>query len=431
MNTFKICLGMGLFFLTISLTSCLEDKCDETQTFIQYEAVYKQYDEIRVPIKTSASKSLKIPGKMYFYENYIFINEIREGVHIIDNEDPSNPVNVGFIEIPGNVDIAIRNGIMYADNYMDVLSIDVQNPLDARLVERMEDIYVNEFWFDENRGVFVYYAEKDVSVEVDCSDPRFGQGIFNGDDRNTVWINEVDDFGPQSDVGGTAGGDTANVGTGGSFARFTISKDHLYMVDDFSLYTFKISDNGHLDYISDFYIGWQVETIFPNGEHLFMGTQSGMLIYSIEQASEPFFVSEFTHAQACDPVFVDGNKAYVTLRNGTACQNFTNQLDVVDITDLYNPTLIVSHEMQNPHGLSKRASTLYLCEGKHGLKVFDATEDNEIDENQLEHIKDFFAYDVISLSDEHILVIGDDGLYQFDTTDKSDLETISFIAIER
>ncbi|MBK8279937.1 MAG: hypothetical protein IPK94_07395 [Saprospiraceae bacterium] len=51
-------------------------------------------------------------------------------------------------------------------------------------------------------------------------------------------------------------------------------------------------------------------------------------------------LSTFSHARACDPVYVEGDIAYITLRNGTRCENFTNELDVVDITNITSPRLI-------------------------------------------------------------------------------------------
>ena len=65
------------------------------------------------------------PGKIYFKEGYIFINEELKGIHVIDNRNPENPQNIGFIEIPGNVDIAIKNNTLYADSYIDLGAIDI------------------------------------------------------------------------------------------------------------------------------------------------------------------------------------------------------------------------------------------------------------------------------------------------------------------
>ncbi len=85
--------------------------------------------------------------------------------------------------------------------------------------------------------------------------------------------------------------------------------------------------------------------------------------------------------------------------------------------------------MQNPHGLGIDNSTLFLCEGEHGLKVFDAKDLNKIDENLLAHFKDHDAFDVIPLGTS-LLLIGKDGLYQYDYSDPSDIKLISILPIE-
>ncbi len=122
----------------------------------------------------------------------------------------------------------------------------------------------------------------------------------------------------------------------------------------------------------------------------------------------------------------------MTLRDGTFCEGFNNQLDVIDITDLTNPFLVKTYPMDNPHGLSIRNNTLYLCEGEHGLKVFDIENVERIANNKLDHVKDFDAYDVIAIPNkEVVMVIGKDGFYQFDTSDDSKLEEISVINVTR
>lgn len=86
--------------------------------------------------------------------------------------------------------------------------------------------------------------------------------------------------------------------------------------------------------------------------------------------------------------------------------------------------------MDNPHGLSVHSQTLYLCEGSFGLKTFDVSNPNQISQSLLDNVTGFFAYDVIVLpQDEHVMVVGQNGLYQFDATDKTDLKQLSVISI--
>ena len=200
-------------------------------------------------------------------------------------------------------------------------------------------------------------------------------------------------------------------GTGGSMARFTVSNGHLYTVDLYSIRHFDLSDPSAPDPNDPVNIGWDIETVFPYENNLFIGSRSGMHIYSIEDPTNPAFVSTFNHANACDPVVVEGDIAYVTLRDGTECETFTNQLEVIDISDLQNPTLIKTYPMFNPHGLGIQNGCLYICDGDEGLKYYDATDAENIE--LIKQYDDIHALDVIPLN-ERLLLIGNDGFYQYE-----------------
>ncbi len=134
-------LTLGGLLTLFVFQSCTQDLCNRSATFVRFEPVYLQVNEIREDIQIQAARSLKNPGKLYYYNDYILINERREGLHIIDNRNPENPENIAFVKIPGNIDMAVKNGILYADNYIDLLAIDIQNPAVPRLVSRTEDVF--------------------------------------------------------------------------------------------------------------------------------------------------------------------------------------------------------------------------------------------------------------------------------------------------
>jgi hypothetical protein len=219
----------------------------------------------------------------------------------------------------------------------------------------------------------------------------------------------------------------ANVGRGGSTARFTIANDYLYIVDNQFLKVFRITEPENPVFIKRVALNTVVETIFPFEGHLLVGTQTGMFIFSISNPENPARVAVYSHIVSCDPVVAEGNYAYVTLRSGTNCNRGINALDVIDIRDMSKPLLLKSYPMQNPHGLGVDGSLLFVTEGDYGLKVFDKTNPNDI--KLIKTFSDFTAFDVIP--DANVLIItGKQGIYQYSYNAQQELKLLSKIPIE-
>ncbi len=418
----------GLFILSFSFlfSSCLKDRCEREVSYIRVDPVFKTLEEIRnTTAKLESGRELKSPGKIYFYNNLIFINEKREGVHIIDNSQPSSPQKTKFLSIPGNDDIAVRNGMLYANSYIDLLAIDLT---DYQVKGRAENVF-RPLWEDiVNKRLAVYYQETPVTEKMDCQtfgtlvrrgDVFFGRGqLFEGSLANAI------------DKSSSAGSSSGS-GIGGSMARFTIVGPYLYVVDETKMNVFDLNVAEKPNLINTVKIGWGIETIIPYKDKLFIGSNSGMFIFDNSNPVAPVMLSEFQHARACDPVFVKDNYAYVTLRSGNRCVGFIDQLDLIDITDLKKPVLVKTFPMDNPHGLSIKDNTLLLCEGKFGFKTFDITDPAKLGDRLLDHEKSPHSYDVISLpgTKNIAMVIGDDGFYQFNFDDPKNLKLISKIPV--
>src|SRR5687767_6946565 len=98
--------------MPVIFSACMKDSCKRQQVITMYIPVYQTKAEVRNNIKSNAPKPLKKPGKIYIRGNTIFLNEIDKGIHVIDNSNPSSPVNIAFIDIPGNVDIAVKGNTL-------------------------------------------------------------------------------------------------------------------------------------------------------------------------------------------------------------------------------------------------------------------------------------------------------------------------------
>ncbi|GAB2789683.1 hypothetical protein GCM10027275_38330 [Rhabdobacter roseus] len=161
--------------LVLLITSCYR----ETEPFLNgpgfdgtgYRPLYATATEL-THVQTAPARALKNPGKIYVLGNYLFVNEMGTGIHILDNTDPSTPVNLSFVAIPGNYDLAVKGTWLYADNGPDLLVFNVANPRQVQLSKRIKDaIPANN-----------YPPHQDVYFE--CADPK--QGIVVGWEKVTM-----------------------------------------------------------------------------------------------------------------------------------------------------------------------------------------------------------------------------------------------------
>ena len=152
-----------------------------------------------------------------------------------------------------------------------------------------------------------------------------------------------------------------------------------------------------------------------------------MFVFDNSNPTAPLMLSAFEHAQACDPVVVENDIAFVTLRNGSECQGFVNQMDVVDVSNLSSPKLIESIPMTNPHGLAVKNGKLYVGEGAHGFRILDASNPQSV--NKVEFITDIPAYDIIALTESLLFIIGEGGFYIVDAANPKDVQVKSHISV--
>ncbi|MBP6811367.1 MAG: hypothetical protein KA138_07595 [Saprospiraceae bacterium] len=405
---------LGIAVATI-LGSCLHDECTSTRTFVRYDPIFKTHAECRLGITTLPAREMRQPGKIYALGHYLFINEKQEGIHIIDNSDPSNPHNIAFWSIPGNVDIAIQDQMLYADQYIDLLTINIADLQNPQIVCRSENVFPL-FGYNPQRGYLVDYKRTDITEEVSCEERNnwFQRGdlVFFAADASAVSNN--------TSGSGIPGGS----GIAGSYARFGLYGEYLYTVDQSMLRTWSVigACAAKLDSV---YVGWNIETIFPWKDRLFLGSQTGVFIYNNSNPAHPVLESSFSHASGCDPVVCDDKYAYVTIHDGTTCNGTFNQLDIIDIESLPSTTLLKTYQMKRPFGLSVTNEHLFLCDD--GLKIFDKTDPLNLKE--LSHLRGISTYDVIAFSDSHLLLIGDEGFYQFDVSDPANPKQISHLPV--
>lgn len=390
---------LPLTALVLLLAGCFKDKVSRTYTILT--PVYKNKQEVLSQVKPTTAQPLENPGKIFIYGDYLFVNEINKGVHIIDNSNPAKPVNKSFINIPGNIDIAVKGNSLYADIYTDMLTLDISQPLSATVSNVARDIfpersYGNGFVADNSQYI-VDWNKKDTTVDYD--EPRLCANC------GIIFMNDALSF-------SSAAATKATIGVAGSMSRFTVVNNYLYAVGMSTLKVFNIDESLKPGFVKTVSMQFGIETVYPFKDKLFIGSQTGMFIYDITNASNPTYVSGVAHMRSCDPVVTDGDYAFVTLRAGTTCGGMTqSRLEVIDVKQLSSPQLVATYNLSNPYGLGKDGNLLWICDGTAGLKVFDAS--NPLSVKLVKTYTNLEPLDVIPYNGT-LIVSAKEGIIQYD-----------------
>ncbi|WP_276977453.1 hypothetical protein [Flavobacterium filum] len=408
----------SFWIIAISLfmfTACNDEEGNnETAKFAV--PIVKTLSEIRNSISIESAQPTQSDGKIYVTQSLLFYVAQESGIHVFDNSNPQNPQNMIFINLEGVHDIAIKGNYLYADNFVDLVVFDISDLNNITLVRTVENVL--EFYpaYPEEAEYYAYEDYPGVNeimvgfrIEV-RQKPNHDEMILANDAFS----------GLESSSGGA-------IGTGGSFAKFQINNNALYTVENFELNVFNISNPTQTFFDKSIYMtewlgGGVFETLFKQKEFLFIGSTNGMYIVNAFDEFNPFFVSGFSHATACDPVVVHANTAYITVRGGSTCGAIEDQVNVIDITNIENPTLISTYLLSQPYGLGIRNNVLYVC-ADGNLNVFDATNSAEL---VLQNTYNDQVKDVIAL-DTHLIAVGTNKIVQYSYGANHTLEVISTV----
>jgi hypothetical protein len=331
-----------------------------------------------------STSPLVYPVNMTLAGERLFVSDRYNGVHVFNVEDPAAPQEAFVIPLGGNRGTAVKGDILYANDYGRLLVF--------RLSENTYEL------LKEIKPAYPSYGEEPPWLEGPLDVRERGYGCICDNIRDAKMA-------PAS-----------SGGTGSSYATFAVIEDYLYYIDYTSIVTLDISEPDDPKERSRVHIGWEIETIHPAGNLLFVGGTRGMYIFDRADPSMPKEIGRVEHFQACDPVVVSGPVAYVTLRGGNACGESRDVLLCVDVEDPANPVLISEKELETPYGLAVRDPFLYVSSGINGFKLVDIAKPQEpevIGEWSDQPTKDFIW------SGDVLFVLGFDKLLIFDVSSPS------------
>jgi len=414
----------------LSILALLIISCEDAtyRVYTGNAPVYMSYDDLREAVIVEQNVELKNPGKIYFKDNYIFIVEELKGIHVFDNANPASPIHKAFVKVPGVVDISISGFIMYADSFVDLVVFDVEDVNNIHESGRLKDILPYTVPPTDN-DYPMGFVEEERGVVIDWEVRKIKERVNQNYNPYPVFLDRMAFAELKNASGASSGVSGSGVGVGGSMARFGIKGNVPYILDQNTLKVFDITNKTNPVMHNDIYPGWGVETMFLTDKNMFLGTTTGMVIFDISIPLSPQSKAFFSHARSCDPVIVDNNLAYITLRTGTNCGGSANTLSVVNVVNINSPLLVSTYGMVNPHGLGKDGDLLFICDGTAGLKIYNAADPTKITDHLIYTYPNIKAYDVIPIGSVLVL-IGDDGLYQYDYSNIQNISLLSSILVE-
>lgn len=418
LNFFKIsCLS---FCLLLASCSLFKDEIIDEREMVDVAYFVPQYEttaQLAAKVTVESPKDYAEAGKIVTYQNYIFINKPNEGVHVVDNSNPAAPVNLHFINIPGSLDLTIIDDHLYSDMFSALVVFNISDVTQPDLIEdfTVEDV----FYYNPYRTIDTASRPEESYAYTQYESIDESQGIVTGWEveirqeplEEQIMYLRLEDS-ALAEATTTVQADGFNeVSTAGSMTRFLPIGRYLYTINFNELVLFSIGDNYQPSRFARLDTGTQAETLFQLNDLLFVGSTTGMLMYDVAIPGNPNYLNSIQHFRSCDPVVADENYAYVTLRGGTNCFTETNELQIIDISNPEELSVVARQVMFNPHGLAIHEDYLLVCDGSAGLKVIDVSNREEPTVITSDNIP--FAYDII-VDFPSAIVVGEGVLYQYD-----------------
>jgi hypothetical protein len=107
-------------------------------------------------------------GKIYVLGSIIYQVEQDSGIHVINAANPSNPQKVGFIRSFLCKELSVKNGLIYTNNFSDLVVIDATSINNVREVARTPEVFPD---------LALQYPQRNTQFETvhfECPDPKKG-----------------------------------------------------------------------------------------------------------------------------------------------------------------------------------------------------------------------------------------------------------------
>jgi len=159
-----------LFLILLALTTlqsccfngdCQDDIAEEPIITSNYEPVILDRVTFENSVTLEEPKTIINSGKIYVIGNLLFVNEVNQGFHVLDNQDPTNPIQIAFINAPGSTDVAIKNNVFFINQAVDLIAVIYDKEAASLLVTKR---VTNVFPTKQSPDGFIFNAPGDSVI---------------------------------------------------------------------------------------------------------------------------------------------------------------------------------------------------------------------------------------------------------------------------
>jgi hypothetical protein len=159
---------MYKIFLVIILAAVGLQSCDKSKGEVGevdgFVPVYVSNTTAKTIGFSGTVKATVNAGKIVALGSTLFQVEAGTGVHVINMANPSSPVKIGFLDIPGCQEMSIKGNFIYTNNFNDLVVINIASLVNPSVVKRIDNAFPNAFSsYPPERGSY-----------FECADPTKG-----------------------------------------------------------------------------------------------------------------------------------------------------------------------------------------------------------------------------------------------------------------
>ncbi len=154
-----VCIFWALAALLL-LSNCRKTQPDLTDGLGKMP-IYATETEL-LDIKNLPPRAIEKTRTIFLRDSLFWVLDDRKGIHVFNIKDSLNARAITFFNIPAVTDFTIKDHLLYADNWRDLVVIDISNLLEIKEIGRTPNVIAPPLFPENYNGIF------------ECADPEKG-----------------------------------------------------------------------------------------------------------------------------------------------------------------------------------------------------------------------------------------------------------------